>query len=111
MVDTTDINRLMQVLEAIEGLLRTHGENFWAEWIDSADMRLRNSDAYGLDELVSFYDGIGSLNDLIICPENGHVIRREDEEQVNAHLKDLLEEASSLAHKLQQRHADSDLAL
>lgn len=104
MVDTTDNNRLLRVLEAIEALLRTHGENFWAEWIDSAEMRLRNTDDYGVDELLGFFEGMGSLNDLIICPENGHLIKREDEEQVNARLKDLLEQAASIAHVLQRQH-------
>jgi hypothetical protein len=104
MVETTDSDRLLKVLDDLEQLLLQHGENFWGEWINSVTTRIRNGDGYGPEELLGFYGGMGSLNDLIICPENGHRIEKEDEAKVNAQLKDLLEQASSIARELLRQH-------
>jgi len=103
MVEATETDLLLKVLDDLEQLLLQHGENFWGEWINSVSTRIRNGDGYGLEELLGFYGGMGSLTDLIICPENGHRIEKEDEARVNAQLKDLLEQASSIARELQRQ--------
>jgi hypothetical protein len=104
MVETTDSDRLLKVLDDLEGLLLQYGESFWAECINGATTRIRNSEEYGLDELLGFFGGMGSINDLIICPENGHRITHEDEPTVNMQLASLVEQASTLVHEVRLQH-------
>jgi len=91
---------LSEVLAALETLLRDHGVHHWAEWVARDRGRLAAGDASVTDHLLSAYGGAGSLNDLWICPENGHRIAPDAVEAVNARLARLRAEAFRLAQAL-----------
>jgi hypothetical protein len=50
----------------------------WAERL-AGDLRtIRAGDAYGLDHLLQAFGGMGSINDLVIHPVNGHRVDESD---------------------------------
>ena len=75
---------LIQLLTTCEALLRSVGETFWANKIHAAlDKSENNIDFYLLDEVLSWYGGMGSLNDLMISEYNDHLVEGKDEEHLN----------------------------
>lgn len=78
---------LISNLDMLESHLRSVGEKFWADKIKSI---LRNDDeslsTYQLDEILSWYGGMGSFSDLVISELNGHSITEKDEDHLNDEL-------------------------
>lgn len=57
-------------------------------------------DIEGIEHLLSAFGGMGSINDLIIHPANGHALSLRDGEHANAALQDLLSRAYELASEI-----------
>lgn len=84
------MDTLIQLLIACEALLRSVGEIFWADKIQSALKKGENSaDIYMLEEILSWYGGMGSFNDLMISRYNDHLVDEKDEEKLNDELNRL----------------------
>jgi hypothetical protein len=85
-------------------LLRRYGEDRWASWLDMDAERIRRGDRYGVDHLLTAFGGMGSLNDLVIHPLNGHNIAEQDLDPVNQRLSALVgtvaHHARGLKHEL-----------
>lgn len=96
--------RLLTELDDLEGLLTAHGERRWAESISRCSTEIRRFQRHGLDSLLSFFGGMGSLNDLIIHPVNGHSVSPDEVSSVNRHLEELrsaiYEDGSALRREL-----------
>lgn len=97
------MSELLLTLDDLASLLRRHGEPHWSAWLEGDARRLRNGDRGALDHLLSAFGGMGSLNDLILSPVNGHAIDEEDVERVNAELRRLASRLFTLARELQAR--------
>jgi len=83
---------LLEAIVKCATMLRSVGETFWSDRLEHfsatrAD-EMRQAD---LDEILSWYGGMGSLNDLVICQQNGHQIANTDEDKVNRELADIRE--------------------
>jgi hypothetical protein len=80
---------LCDVLNETAQLLRNHGESHWAahaeEWLRLVTAR----DIRGVDLARSSFGGMGSFNDLIIHPMNGHEIQDSEVDRVNNRLQEL----------------------
>ena len=50
---------------------------------------LLSHDAHGLKRLLSAYGGMGSFNDLVIHPVNGHCVAKDEVDRVNHSLAEL----------------------
>lgn len=96
------IARLLETIEAATSLLRRYSVEFWAKWLDDDATRIRDRDVRGLEHLLSAYGGMGSLNDVYICPENGHPIAAEEVGAVNKQLQHLLGRIFKLAERLRR---------
>ena len=84
------MNTLIQLLIACEALLRSVGETFWADKIQSALKKDGGTiDIYLLEEILSWYGGMGSFNDLLISSYNDHLVDEKDEERLNDELNRL----------------------
>lgn len=84
------MNSLIQLLITCEALLRSIGEIFWADKIKAVIQDSdKGLDIYKLEEILSWYGGMGSLNDLIISVHNDHVLNGQDEEKLNDELAKL----------------------
>jgi len=85
------------VLDELTALLRSHGEEHWSYWLERDAELIRHGDRGGVEHLLSAYGGMGSLNDIYLCPENGSRILARDVGTVNQQLQGLLSEAFRLA--------------
>lgn len=81
---------LLQLLITCKAMLRSVGETFWAGKIDTVLMKVESSGGiYLLDEILSWYGGMGSFNDLIISQFNGHLVHGKDERMLDDELNRL----------------------
>jgi hypothetical protein len=102
-VGDIDMKTLIQLLIACEALLRSVGETFWADKIQSALKTGGNSiDVYFLEEILSWYGGMGSFNDLMISRYNDHLVDEKDEEKLNDELNRLRSQIYQGATRLKQ---------
>lgn len=94
---------LIQLLMTCEALLRSVRETFWAERIQTVLERGGTSlDLYSLKEILSWYGGMGSFNDLMISEYNDHLVKGKDEEKLNDDLNRLRNEIYQEAVRLKR---------
>ncbi len=96
---------LAQRIEKIVALLEEVGDAHWTAWLQQDVVDLRAGDHRGIQHFLSAFGGMGSLNDLFICPENRHRVKKEDVDEVNRRLRVLLDDAWSLAKLLAPDYA------
>jgi 23S rRNA G2069 N7-methylase RlmK/C1962 C5-methylase RlmI len=78
-------------------LLTSVGENLWVNTINHASALLKEDKFQdGTQLILSMYGGMGSLNDLIIDPYNGHPVSKESVESINRQLKSYLDKLYDL---------------
>lgn len=82
---------LKSLLQNCEHLLRNVGESFWAEHIrrilENPDIDLAPQH---VEQILSWYGGMGSFNDLMISPRKGHIIPHDSSvDQLNTELNSL----------------------
>lgn len=84
------MEKLIQSLTRCEKLLRLGGSLFWADKIKNL---LQKSDGsigtFLAEEIVSWFGGMGSLNDVMISEYNNHLVQGEDEKKFNDELDEL----------------------
>ncbi|MBI4625708.1 MAG: hypothetical protein HY736_21120 [Verrucomicrobia bacterium] len=91
---------LAQHIEKIIALIEEVGDAHWTTWLKQDAADLRAGDQRGVRHFLSAFGGMGSLNDLIICPENRHRVKKEEVDAVNRKLTAMLEDAWNLARTL-----------
>ena len=99
----TENQQLLTMLEDITTMLESYGESHWARWIADDANRLRSGDLTAITHFLGAFGGMGSLNDLAICPENGHRVIETETVAANDRLSQVLSEAYSLARMLSGR--------
>ena len=99
-----EITSYEQALLATEGFLRRMGEEHWANWLqqDLAAWRERRD----VSHHRSAYGGMGSFNDVYICPANTHRLTNEQVPWANA----LFVWLKALLHYLSQRPTERPTA-
>lgn len=88
---------LVSTLDETTDLLERVGEEFWLSWSRLCMDELQRGDAYGLDRLLGAYGGMGSFNDLVISPLNGHQVNAQELTSVNERLVHLRSRSWELA--------------
>lgn len=83
-------DHLLQLLADAATLLEGVGEEHWAAWLRGDLARLRRGDGYGIEHLLGAYGGMGSINDVVISPHNGHEVSADEGEAATAELRTLL---------------------
>jgi len=97
------VDALIQLLVACEKLLRKVGENFWADKLLQILKESSSSlDKDLIEEIISFYGGMGSFNDLIISHHNDHVVKEKNENRLNNELVKLRNEIYQEAVRLRR---------
>ena len=81
-------------------MLECYDEVNWAHRIREDASRLRSGDLTAITGFLGHFGGMGSLNDLTICPENGHRVTEAETTAANERLSGALSEAWSLARML-----------
>ncbi len=95
MTTSSNEQSLRRALEEALALLDRVAETFW-----SAKIRATIRGPIDPADVLSWYGGMGSFNDLILARVNGHRIRREDEPRLNERLDDLRNRIHELAKQL-----------
>jgi hypothetical protein len=95
------IAQLTKLIDEAQQLLRKHGEETWANWLEEGCSRIRDRDFTGVQHILSGFGGMGSFNDLYICPTNHHAIEERNVDTVNNKLRSLSSEIYKLARDLQ----------
>jgi|SRR6187402_2829992 len=88
---------LIETLEGMVQLLRGRDEHHWSLKIADDLHFLHNGNVYGAERFLTYFGGMGSLNDVWLCQENGNSVAKTDETQVNAEFHALREKAWTLA--------------
>ena len=84
------MDALIQSLTECEALLRKIGEAFWADKFRRVLQRGAISQTgYSIEEVLTWYGGMGSFNDLFISKYNGHSVEGETEKALNNELNRL----------------------
>ena len=74
---------LVSLLDSATALLRSCGEEHWAFWLEKDAARMRASDFGGIEHLLGAFGGMGSVNDLVLHPMNGHRLAESEMALVN----------------------------
>ena len=101
-MNDTGGRELVEILDDLIALLYGVGEKHWSAWLRTDGDLIRNRKFRGVERLLSAYGGMGSLNDLIICPENGHKVDPVDVDATNRRFQALKGEAYRVARALQR---------
>ena len=100
----SDMEPLARLVEATADFLSEHGELHWSIWLSQDAARMRAHDAYGLHHLLNAFGGMGSINDLLLHPLNGHAVPEAAIDRVNQQLRAMLTEVYELARALSKDH-------
>jgi hypothetical protein len=74
-----EVQTFANLLHEIKAMLSEHGEVHWAEQITGCLSSVEQSDAFGLRRFLSFFGGMGSLNDILLH-RNGTLLTSENEQ-------------------------------
>jgi HAD superfamily hydrolase (TIGR01509 family) len=80
-------HRLLADLAALTLLLRRIELDHWAEWFETDAMRIDSGDAFGLTHILSAYGGMGSFNDVVVDPRNGHPVSAAQADRLDHQLQ------------------------
>lgn len=92
------LKKLGAALSDLNGILVKHNVNYSTVVTPIRD-KIMQGDISGVKELLRYNGGMGSLNGVYICEDNGHKIAKEDEKQVNEAYLHILESVWKLAKK------------
>ena len=88
------VDTLTSAMTKCKSLLQNIGETFWSQKIERfLSERTGDLSADDARELMTWFGGMGSFNDLIISPMNDHDVKPEDEDRYNRdldHLRDTI---------------------
>ncbi|WP_425265695.1 DUF6966 domain-containing protein [Terrihabitans rhizophilus] len=91
-----EVAHFARLLASIEEHLTRYGDEHWSPMVRHSRASIERSDAYGLVCFLRLFGGMGSINDLLLWKE-GRIVHAATEQ-----LREMLAEASSIAHKLQR---------
>ena len=94
-------NALIVALESGKNLLQVVGETFWSGKINHLLARMSaNHSADDIRNILSWFGGMGSFNDLIISAANDHDVNPDEESKYNDELDRIRETIYVEANKL-----------
>lgn len=97
-----NVDELMAVLVEAASLLENANESFWSQWLREKLMMIRQRDLRGVEGLLIGFGGMGSFNDLIIHPINGHNIQENEISKINDRLVGLRSKLYDLAREIKR---------
>jgi len=92
--------QLVGQLDEMGALLRSHGEERWAEWVEADAELIRAGDGRGIDHFLAAFGATGGLYEIVFHPYNGNAETPEEGRAATAQLHELIEQAQPLAAEL-----------
>jgi Domain of unknown function (DUF6966) len=102
------VDHLANLMDELSVLLRDHGEERWAEWIEADARAVRARDGWGLDHFLAAFGSAGSLYDLVFHPWNGNAESAALGRVATDRLHELITEAHAIALDLSHELATAD---
>jgi hypothetical protein len=102
------VDHLANLMDELVVLLRDHGEEHWAEWIEADARAVRARDGWGLDHFLAAFGSAGSLYDLIFHPRNGNAETEEEGRAVTNRFHELVSEAHAIALDLSRERTAAE---
>ncbi|GAB1268088.1 hypothetical protein NBRC116493_13410 [Aurantivibrio infirmus] len=93
---------LINELDECAKLLRGCSEDHWAQWLEKSSALLKNGHFRGIEHFEKAFGGMGSANDLILHPVNGHSIRETEVDMYNKKLKQHFDKSHKLAAEMRK---------
>jgi|SRR3954452_822900 hypothetical protein len=93
---------LLLTLRDIESILERVGEEHWRRWIAARKNDINAWYEDGVSDLLSGYGGMGSFNDLVLHPMNGHRLSDSETASINEGLSTLRSTAYRQAMELRR---------
>ncbi len=95
------IMNLQKQLSETVSLLETVEEVYWAEKLSKIEAKInRHKNTCWLKELLSYFGGMGSFNDLVISNVNGHKLYNKSENELNWQLNQYRQKIYQFASEL-----------
>ena len=91
------MTELVLTLERMGTLLAHCGESVWSTRIANDLARVRQGDRYAVERFLTYFGGMGSINDVWLARVNGHSLPPERERATNAEFQTLCARAWQLA--------------
>jgi hypothetical protein len=96
------MTELIDLLEESAAFLEVYGEKSYSSWLRNCATMLKNNDLSGIDKLLREFAGMGSFNDLVLCPENNHKIDQSEVVFANTKLDEYRSKIYQLASGLRR---------
>ncbi|AQQ68266.1 hypothetical protein Mag101_11900 [Microbulbifer agarilyticus] len=90
--------KMIREMDQLSSLLEHVGEDGWSSAVKKARSFLSVSNYRGIEEAKTWFGTIGTLNDLVIHPANGHQVSEQELDQINSRLCTL---CSNIYHLIQ----------
>lgn len=100
--NATALAQLSDALDETLQLLEYYGDIHWSTRLASIAQRLRQGDQSSLDQVHSVFGGMGSFNDLILSPVNGHTLKESESPEINRQLDQLRSRIYELTRQLRR---------
>ncbi len=83
--DEAEVKRLelVEVLAKTAQLLFKYNEKHWSVFLEESRGLVENRDFHGVERVFGSYGGMGSFNDILIHPINGHLLEESETSSVN----------------------------
>jgi hypothetical protein len=94
--------KLISLLDQSSNFLARHGEANWSECLLKSKLLLEAGNFSGVPLLLGAYGGMGSFNDLILSPINGHTLCDQETDKVNIKLNKYRSELYDLANQIKR---------
>jgi hypothetical protein len=102
-----EIEDLSKTIQEAADFLFSVGEQHWGNWLAKDAALIRNSDFRGVEHVLNAFGGMGSINDLIIHPVNGHSVSEDQVSTANEKLEVLLSSVAIKSKKLYNEEVDA----
>ena len=89
--------QLVSLLDQMGALLRAHGEERWAEWVEADAELIRAGDGRGIDHFLAAFGATGGLYELVFHPYSGNAESPEEGRTATDQLHELIEQAQPMA--------------
>ena len=81
---------IIETMQRCADLLASVGETYWSSKLSAlADAAPDPLSANEVEEILSWYGGMGSFSDMLISAVNDHNVQPEQEDELNAQLNEL----------------------
>jgi hypothetical protein len=96
-----DEARLAGLMDEMVDLLKAHGEEHWAEWVEYDARLIRERDGHGVEHFLAAFGSMGSLYDLVFHPVNGNATSEAEGRTATERLHELIAEAYPIAQDIE----------